>query len=215
MPTILSSRKLSAPQARLLLNAGISYVDYEAIQINFVDFEIQNPIENAIITSQNTVRALLQKQGVIKKCFVVGEKTKALLKQQGFSVEASAHYGKDLAELIVEKYPAEKFDFFCGDKRRPEMPDILKANHVDFKETRVYENRLNPQTFDQEFDGILFFSPSQVKSYVRHNTLRTQMAFCIGTTTAAEAEKYTSKITIATQPTVESLIVRVVKTIKK
>lgn len=215
MPSILSSRKLTEAQAGLLLNAEVSYVDYDALQIRFIDFNPPNPVENAIITSQNTVRALVRKNIWMELCFCVGEKTKRLLEESGFTVVEVTEYGKDLAGRIVQDYAEKDFVFFCGNKRRDEIPGILKANKVDFKEIQVYENQLNPKEFNREFDGILFFSPTQVRSYIENNKMKNQIAFCIGTTTAAEAKKYTDSIAIANTPTVESLIAKVAEVLDK
>lgn len=214
MSRILSSRKLSKPEANLLLNAGISYVDYNAIHISFLDFKVQSPIKNAIITSQNTVRALVTKNISIDHCFCVGDKTKALLEKHHYGVVEKTDYGQDLAHLIVKKHSDKTFTFFCGNKRRKELPHILKENKVDFEEIIVYKNRPNPKRFSQEFDGIMFFSPSQIKSYLIKNQLGNQRVFCIGSTTAAEAEKYTDHISVANKPTVKNVIVQIIKTYK-
>lgn len=214
MPTVLSSRKLSTAQAGLLLNAGISYVEYDAIQIEFIKTKIPSTAENAIITSQNTVRALLENGIKIKTCFCVGKKTKALLERNGFSVLETTEYGRELAHLIVKKHTDKKFIFFCGNKRREELPTILGEHGIVFEEIQVYKTHLNPKEFKQEFNGVLFFSPSQVKSFTQKNSLKNQTAFCIGKTTAAEAEKHTKNTIIATKPTVENVIVQVVKKLK-
>lgn len=211
MPTVLSSRKLSTAQAQLLLNAGISYVEYDAIKIEFLSVAIPSEIENAIVTSQNTVKALLEKDIKIKNCFCVGEKTKALLEKNGVSVLETTAYGHELAHLIVKKYAYKEFNFFCGNKRREELPSILGKHGIVFEETQVYKTHLNPRAFKQQFDGIMFFSPSQVHSFNQKNNLKNQNAFCIGKTTAAEAEKHTKNTIIATKPTVENVIVQVVK----
>ena len=54
MPTILSTKKLALHQKELLLNSGMALVTYDAININFFDFELDIQIvENAILTSKN------------------------------------------------------------------------------------------------------------------------------------------------------------------
>ncbi len=58
MPVILSTKKLNERQKSLLLIAGISLVEYNAIKIDFVPFEISSSIVNAIFTSQNAVKAI-------------------------------------------------------------------------------------------------------------------------------------------------------------
>ncbi len=214
MPTVLSTKKLSESQRSLLLQAGIALVEYDAIAIGPVNFEVKTKIENAIITSQNTVKALLNKHIQIENCFCVGVKTKMMLEANGYKVKVMADYGKVLAEIITKEFASEAFTFFCGNLRRDELPGLLKEKHVKFTEIEVYKTILKPKTFERTFDGILLFSPSAVESFTKENSLKNSIAFCIGTTTAAEAEKYTNKIVIATKPTIENVIVQVVKKLK-
>jgi uroporphyrinogen-III synthase len=215
MPTVLSTKKLSEPQRSLLLQAGIGLVEYDAIKIRSVDFEVEGTIQNAIITSQNTVNALFEKKVQIKNCFCVGEKTKAMLEANGFEVNVITDYGKELAEIIVKEYADKAFAFFCGNLRRDEIPELLQKNHISFTETQVYKTELKPKKFERTFEGVLFFSPSAVESFTKENKLENTTAFCIGTTTAAEAGKYTKQIIIATKPTIENVIVQVVKHLNK
>lgn len=215
MPTVLSTKKLTEPQRSLLLQAGVGLVEYDAIAIEFVDFETKEQIENVIITSQNTVNALVEKNVQIKNCFCVGVKTKAMLEANGFEVKVMTDYGKELAEIIVKEYAGEAFTFFCGNLRRDELPTMLKENKVDFDEVEVYKTILKPKKFERSFDGVLFFSPSALESFAKESQLKNTTAFCIGTTTAAEAEKHTNNIVIATKPTIENVIVQVVKYLNK
>ena len=85
-----------------------------------------------------------------------------------------------------------------------------ETENIQFKEIEVYKTSLNPQRFPQEFEGVLFFSPSAVQSFTAKNQLKETTAFCIGNTTAAEAQKHTNNIIIATKPTIENVIVQVV-----
>ncbi|MBA3985481.1 MAG: uroporphyrinogen-III synthase [Flavobacteriales bacterium] len=214
MQTVLSTKKLSESQRSLLLQAGIGLVEYDAIEIESVDFEVQSTVKNAIITSQNTIKALVNKKVAIENCFCVGEKTKSLLEANGYFVKMVTDYGKELAEILVEKFADEKFTFFCGNLRREELPKILKENNVAFTENEVYKTKLKYKKFERTFDGVLFYSPSGVQSFIKENELKNTTAFCIGTITSAEAEKYTNQIIITTKPTIENVIVKVVNYFK-
>jgi len=210
MKSILSTKKLSNSQKQLFLNSGLSLVEYNAIIIETTNFKIPSKkIENAIFTSKNAVNSVIEKIE-LKNCFCVGEKTAELLSDNGYHIQEIADYGKDLADIIVKKYATEEFIFFCGNKRRDELPEILQKENIQFKEIEVYKTSLNPQRFPQEFEGVLFFSPSAVQSFTAKNQLKETTAFCIGNTTAAEAQKHTNNIIIATKPTIENVIVQVV-----
>ncbi|WP_232778293.1 uroporphyrinogen-III synthase [Salegentibacter sediminis] len=214
--TSLSTKKLSLSQKNLFLNSGLSLVEYDAIKIEFLDFEIpESEIKNAIITSKNAAKVIVKRQLKIQNCFCVGEKTASFLKNNNFSIREVSDYGSDLAEMITENYLEEKFTFFCGNLRREELPSALKKEGVVFKEVEVYKTHLNKQRFPQEFDGIMFFSPSGVKSFTSKNKIKNSTAFCIGKTTAKEAKKHTQNIVIATKPSIENLIVTVVKYFKE
>lgn len=214
MPTILSTKILSNSQKNLLINTGIGVIEYEAVKINFIDFKCDRHVKNAIITSQNAARAISQKDLRIDRCFCVGIKTANMLREQGFNVVETADYSKDLATIIVQKYSEENFVFFCGNRRREELPELLSENHIKFQELQVYRTHLDPVTFEQNFDGIMFFSPTGVKSFISANVLNGSLAFCIGNTTASEAGKHTKNLITATKPSIENVIVQVAKKFK-
>lgn len=215
MPRILSTKILAENQKQLLLNAGMALVEYNAILIDFEDFRLpENHIKNTIFTSKNAVKAILEKNIQIESCFCVGNKTAYVMERNGFSVKEKAANSKELAEKLVEKYKNEQFTFFCGNRRRDELPEILKKNHIPLKEVEVYKTSLAAKKFNATFEGILFFSPSGVKSYTSKNKI-TGVAFCIGETTASEARKYTKNIEIANQPGVENVIAKCVSYFKK
>lgn len=209
MPRVLSTKILEANQKELLLNAGFSFVEYDAIKIKLNELP-RLEAKNAIITSKNAVKAVLANPVKIENCFCVGHKTEAFLEKHDFRVLETADYAADLAKIITEKYSGEDFIFFCGNNKREELPSILRENDIGFKEIEAYKTSLAPRKFEQEFDGIMFFSPSAVKSFVQKNNLKESMAFCIGSTTAAEAKKHTQNIIIANKPGIENVIAKVV-----
>lgn len=138
-------------------------------------------IEHAIITSQNSFKAIKDKTN-IKKAYVVGEKTAALLKEAGVSVICWKHYAVDLLEEIKAKHQDVHFYFPCSSIRRDTLPEGLKRNNIKFTEVTAYHTSLNPRSFETDFDAILFFSPSGVNSYLQRNQLKSDvLAFCIGT----------------------------------
>lgn len=221
MATVLSTKKLKENQRSLLLLAGVSFVEYNAIKINFVPFQVPVNIENAIFTSQNGVISFFENmrsskstsvdKNCIEKCFCVGEKTKSLLEVNGQHVIKMTEYAYELAEYTVRNHKNDAFHFFCGNIRSDEIPSALKKNSVSFEEIKVYETTLIPKKFERQFDAVLFFSPSGVRSYFKENNLSEAKAICIGTTTASEAKKHTQNVVISNATTVESVIAKAVK----
>ena len=216
MPTILSTKKLTLPQKSLILNSGVGYVEYNAIQVDLIDFPIPKKITPALIfTSKNAVKAVLQKlhnsQLDEAQIFCVGEKTAELLEASGLKVSLCRNYGAELAEAIVSRYKDLEFTYFCGNIHREELPHILKENRIHLNMVEVYSTTYNVKKQSGEYDGVMFYSPSGVESYFKMNKLGKAVAFCIGNTTASEAKKYTDKLVLAKKPSIENLIVQVVK----
>ncbi len=213
--SILSTKKLKPGQRELLLNRGIGLVEFDFISIIPIAFQIDEIPENIIFTSKNSVKAILdhpsKRQFQQKNIFCVGDKTAELLKRNGFRVSEKADYGEDLAGQIIKKHAQKKFLFICGKKRHNALPEGLRNAGVPFEEVEVYDTQPSSKKIDRIFDGVMFFSPSAVKSYCEKNDLSRSVAFCIGTTTSTEAEKYTSKIITATTPSIENVIVQVVR----
>ncbi|MFV8225270.1 uroporphyrinogen-III synthase [Christiangramia aquimixticola] len=215
MPSILSTKKLTPAQKELLLNGGLGVVEYDAIKIESRDLSGKPDfVENAIFTSKNAIRAISGKGLKLRNCFCVGETTAQLARTEGFQILETTDNAAELAEKIVEAHQDKKFDFFCGNIRRDELPDILTKNKIDFTEHIVYTTNLNFKTFDSQFDGIMFFSTSGVESFIKNNKLRTT-AFCIGETTAQEARKHFEQVIVATKPGIENVIAKVVLHFKK
>jgi len=211
MKSVLSTKILTQSQKELLLNASVQFVHYNAISIEFLDFDLpKEHFDYYIFTSQNAVNAVIKKSIAPKACFCVGDKTKQLLESHGFQVMMVASSAEKLASIVTTNYNSNTFLFFCGNKRRNELPLLLKKNNVRYVELLVYATTLNEKKFEQEFDSILFFSPSGVQSFFNQNKIKDSQAICIGETTAEEAKKYTDKIIVATRPTIENVLVQAV-----
>jgi len=74
-------------------------------------------------------------------------------------------------------------------------------------EIEVYETEPTPLAVGKS-DGILFFSPSAVESYLKQNTITNQMCFCIGQTTANALQNVTKNTVVANKPTIENTIIQ-------
>jgi uroporphyrinogen-III synthase len=100
--------------------------------------------------------------------------------------------------------------FFCSNKRRDELPDILSEAGVRVYEIVVYETIETP-FITEAVDGILFFSPSAVQSFFSMNQPGAgTVCFAIGETTAAAISERTSHQVITSEdPSQESMMARV------
>lgn len=213
---ILATKKLLPNQNQLLLEANFMVIEEDFIQTKIIDFELEQVNQNLIFTSQNAVQSILQHPKCAdlksKNVFSVGMKTKELLSKNGFNVIAYTGYASDLAEIISLIYNKESFTFFSGNLRRDVLPNTLKENQITFNEIQVYETVLTSKKITNKLDGILFFSPSGVESYFKSNTIKKEICFCIGETTAEVLEnKKIENIIIADKPTVENVIAEVIE----
>ncbi|MGV3697642.1 uroporphyrinogen-III synthase [Flavobacterium sp.] len=212
---ILSTKKLPEKQKLQLLNADFLVVEDDYISIQNKDFEIGKVNDCLIFTSQNAVESVLEHKKIAglksKKCFCVGEKTKALLEENGFEVLEYSDYAAELASVICNQYPKISFTFFCGNIRRDVLPDALRLMEIRLDEIEVYETLLTPQKAGFSVDGILFFSPSGVQSYLQENKIDEENCFCIGNTTAEALKYVTPNRIIANLPTIESVIMKCIE----
>lgn len=213
MKTLLSTKILSPSQKELLLNAGVGLVAYDAIQIRFLDVTYPNVVESAIVTSQNAVQFILENEIKVSEFLCVGEKTEAILIKNGQKVVKKAENSSDLARFLIKMKQKDPFIYFCGTRRRDEIPSVLQREKVLFQEIVCYETTFQKKVFQHKWDGILFFSPSGVESFLSCNDLGDNIAFCIGDTTATAVKKYTENIVVASSATIESVIAKAVKTL--
>ncbi len=216
--SILSTKTLSDKQRQVFIDANIDLLEQDYIEIENNNFELKNINENLIFSSQNAVLSLIEQQDweqfKTKNSFCVGIKTKELLEQNGFKVDVYMDYASELAEIITLIYNKESFTFFSGNLRKETLPQALKEAKINFNEIEVYQTKLAPFKISsvEKFDGILFFSPSGVESYLKDNKIKTETCFCIGETTAESLKNNKIKnIVISEIPTIEDVIEEVIE----
>jgi uroporphyrinogen-III synthase len=165
--------------------------------------EVCNREEVVVFSSVNAVDAVAGQLGNKKpswKIYCVGKQTaRRAAKMFPDSVIISyADYGTALAPMIITD-AVRSLTFFCGNLRRPELPEILQKHQVAITEIEVYTTELTPHKCSREYDGVIFFSPSAVQSFFSVNNVSPHSTlFAIGTTTARSIEQYASNKVITT-----------------
>ena len=224
---VLSTKKLDAPLIEQANENDIEITEEEMISVTPVASEetlkqvlhwTERTGVHAVFTSVNAVNAVknyLHQVEVSKlswKVFCISGRTKAALQTlvDEEQILATAAYGKDLAEKIIEKQVKEVV-FFCGNKRREELPSMLQSAGVIVNEIMVYETSLTPSVVQNNFDAVLFFSPTAVESFFSSNVLKGDtVCFAIGTTTSGSLAKFTSnKIEVSEDTSQESMLASV------
>lgn len=223
---ILCTRSLPASLVDEAADAGIAIDEISFIETDsIVSVEVQQEIEIAatetatvVFTSMNAVEAVasfLDGQQPGWTIYCIGTATARLVKEY-FGEERIAGRENDaaaLAELIAEEALADEVIFFCGDQRRDELPAMLRQQDIEVNEIVVYQTIATPHKIEKEYFGILFFSPSAVKSFFSKNKVAGKtILFAIGTTTAGEIKKYSSnKIIISDEPGKENLVGKMIE----
>jgi uroporphyrinogen-III synthase len=227
--TILSTKKLKEQVLDTATDAGIQIRDINFIKIT----EIVNPEkakaiaqcrEHVVFTSANAVKGYLanmtQSGSEINGRHVfclTGETLKTVMRLPHVETIVAAKDAASLARLIVQQKGIEQVSFICGNKRRNELPDLLQNHKIAVEEIQVYTTIIHPKPVTEEYDAVLFFSPSSAEAFFQTNILRKAIpCFCIGHTTADEVKQFTNnRVIVAEQASQESMLVSLKTYFKK
>ncbi|MGG5488313.1 hydroxymethylbilane synthase [Gaetbulibacter sp. PBL-D1] len=211
-PTNIYSTKSLTEDQRFLFNENLVVESNDAIKISLNRIPptvLKSPIENVIITSKNAVEAILTncpaEELKFKNIYCVGRRTKRLIEQRIGKVTHSEKNAKALAEYMVEFMDGTEATFFCSDIRLEDLPNILSEHQIKLNEVEAYQTKYDALKVDKAIESVMFYSPSTVESFVQQNNTEV-VAFCIGETTAKEAQKHFKDVRVAKVPTVESVI---------
>lgn len=215
MKSILSTRVLAPHQLKSLLDSGFSVTQENFIRVQPKEFRWDTLGNILLFTSQNAVKSVLLHPDValLKEipCVCVGEKTAELLRQNNWKVLHFEGYADALGSYIKQHHSHDTFTFFSGNLRRNVLPQAMQEKDIAFNEIEVYETVLHPHKIDKPHTGILFFSPSGVKSFMKNNLISDEICFGIGSTTADEVLKYVPDCVISDKPTTDSLILKCIE----
>jgi len=194
---ILSTKEMAAELVRQAMAHGLEIDSQPLISILEKDpAEISEMIRKvdagwAVFTSAHAVRAVHRAWNKDlpfpwKICCLEGSTLNEVNSLfGGAQVCARGTYSRELAEAILRLSPGEPMVFFCGNRRRPELPELLRQSGIRLEEIIVYETRVNQVALGKTYDAILFFSPSGVDSFFSANQVRPEtVCFAIGRTTA-------------------------------
>ncbi|WP_419869184.1 uroporphyrinogen-III synthase [Chryseobacterium sp. CT-SW4] len=173
----------------------------KTVPIRTTPFELKN--YSLIFTSVNGVNAFFQNQfkpnedftsRCFNKIYCVGEKTKRELRKYGFGTFKVLKNAEALSQFIIGNCQHEKFLHFCGNLALDVLHQDLPLQNIRYKKIVVYHTEeLNP-VIHEKYKAIVFFSPSGVRSFAKHNSLEGMTLFSIGKTTSKEIKNYTQRI---------------------
>ncbi len=212
---IFSTKNLSIGQKSTLdQRIGVDMSDFITIRFNRIKRSvIKDPIKHVIFTSQNAVNALTDNYDAselnFEHIYCVGRRTKRLIERSIGKVQHVENAADKLADFLAGHLKGQELTFFCGNMRRNELPEKLGNQGIKINEVIAYQTLLSPNKLDKKYQGLLFFSPSGIESYLTQNKAGDEVAFCIGSTTAAEAKNHFKNVVEAKTPSTESVLTAV------
>ncbi|MEI6949181.1 uroporphyrinogen-III synthase [Paraflavisolibacter sp. H34] len=223
MYQVLSTKKLSPLLVARAREKGIHIIEQEFISVRPLPLEAHKaeilsrlrPYTAIVFTSAHACEALtsfLNKAAVPGplngNVYCLSGKTRESLPSQLTAfVTDIADNAASLAQKIVARGEKEVL-FFCGNQRRDELPHILKSAGIAVHEVVAYETTEVPSVALPDPDGVLFFSPSAVRSFFSANRLpAAAVCFAIGPTTAAAIGELTpNKVLTSEAPSQEMML---------
>lgn len=146
--------------------------------------------------------------------YAVGPKTADELRALSFDVQgAETGSAADLAAHIADVGPTAPLLFLCGNRRRDELPDRLRAEEITVDELVVYETHPRTDLTLPPPGGetwLAFFSPSGIEAAQRaepRGRLEAYHCAAIGPTTGAALEEAGfTPAAVAASPSPEGLV---------
>jgi uroporphyrinogen-III synthase len=105
----------------------------------------------------------------------------------------------------VEYIEGTEVTYFHGNLSLENLPSILEENQITVNKIEAYRTKLSGKSIPESVEGVLFYSPSTIESYLLKNKPHS-IAYCIGETTATEARKHFKEVKVAKIPDTESVI---------
>lgn len=217
---IISTRILQDGLIRQLEVASlhVKHFDFIKKNIHIADEMLCRAVQDfVILTSVTAVQAwmeIAQKVGldVLKhRIFCLEQATQSEVLKYHLPIEGVARDAASLADIILSNQHIRAVTFICSNLRRDELPSRLRDHGVFVDEWLGYITDLTPLKVEKPYDGLLFFSPSAIDSFLLVNPVSESVCFCIGKTTAEHAKQcgfiqvYTSET-----PSSESLVKAVI-----
>ncbi len=175
------------------------FVEVIAIKpLSVAPFDLKD--SSLIFTSVNAVESFFQNgfhpnedftSKNFNKIYCVGQKTKKRIRDYGFGTFKVKKNARDLCDFIIEHSGKERFLHFCGNLALDVLDKALPLQNISYRKIFMYETTLLFPKIENNYDAVVFFSPSGVRSFMKNNSLDNKKIFSIGLTTSEEIRKYT------------------------
>lgn len=207
------------------LNLNIRCVDF--IKVSGVDFDTHSihlhTFESIAFTSRNAVKYFFRNQNALKllrgkSIFSLAGKTSEELAKHNLKAIYTGENAGDLAEAIIQTKLAKSVLHVCGNLTLDVLGKKLKSAGIVYSSLIIYQTILqNNIVLNEDFDVIMFYSPSGVESFFAANKLSNEnVCCCIGETTATalREKNISAKIILPKELSPESMIDAIVNFFK-
>jgi uroporphyrinogen-III synthase len=221
LPFIVSTRKLSSEKLPELYNMGWKFLCHDFISKVIHIPENLNPqaiSKHIVLTSITGVKSFLQLTGQLNlnvtdySVYCISRGTNKYAEASGLLVKATAPSASALADEILKEVAVTEVTHISSNVRRDELSDKLAAAGVHVHEIATYRTEFTPMVIATAYDGIIFFSPSAIDSFLSRNSLEPVPCFCIGATTGNHArQKGYQNIYLAEAPSEDFLLKTIIE----
>ncbi|MCB0640007.1 MAG: uroporphyrinogen-III synthase [Phaeodactylibacter sp.] len=193
---IACTRRLDPGLKATALAKGVELQDVDLLNYEYLDtpaIRSTLAVNTAplVLTSRHALRALaaLSVNTSGQACFCTSGRTATLAEAAGLACLAKAPSAAALAAPI-QAARVPKVLHLSANVRRRELEEALQQTGIAVQVLEIYRKELLRKKLT-DFQGILFFSPSQIEAFRLENRLDVHTpAFCIGPTTAAQLQAY-------------------------
>jgi uroporphyrinogen-III synthase len=215
MMTVLSTRTILQEDISRAKSLGLDIRCTDLTEIIPVEFDLPyRPTDAIVFTSANAVRYFLAKPAADeyikqKKIYALNGKTADELLKHRLQIIWAGENAAQLSETVIQSGAVSSVQHICGDLVLDTVSVKMKEAHIAYTPLVVYRTALQKVSLKEDFDGVMFYSPSGVESFFAANELSDKsVVCCIGDTTAEAVKRSApnSKIIISPLASLAAMI---------
>ena len=220
MLKVLSTKLLDQSQIDIAHEMDIALTCVDFIRTHYLDFEM--PVaqyDTIVFTSSNAVKSFFEKENASAlkssiedlgvKVFAISGKTKTELAKHNIEPITVADNAEKLADVVIAHSNIKSVLHICGDLKLDTLGNKLVESDIAYTPLVVYETTLSGTKLKEDYDAVMFYSPSGVESFVRENKIDPDVLYCcIGETTADKLRNIDSRgnVVVSKEPSPEVML---------
>lgn len=196
---VFSTKLLTEEELKIAQQLQLEVTCKPTIQITCSKLNLNNidDFDTVVFTSSNAINCFVENTQYVllanKKIVCIAEKTASTLIEKNFSIYKSGNSIKEISAIINTDPNIGSILHPCGNLAKP-LDTIKKYNRLE-----VYNNLpLYIEKISEEYNAILFFSPSGINGFIKNNTLNNNNTIycCIGNSTATYLRSFNASLNI-------------------